>query len=86
MLKIRDLSIELPPGSDRTLAVANASLDLSPGETLCVVGESGSGKSLTASAIVGLLPSPRLKVRSGSILFEGWHPADPIGESISNRI
>ncbi len=71
MLQIRDLSIELPPGSDRTLAVDRVSLELSPGETLCVVGESGSGKSLTASAIVGLLPSPRLKVRSGSILFEG---------------
>jgi peptide/nickel transport system ATP-binding protein len=71
VLRIRDLSIELPPGSDRALAVDRVSLDLSPGETLCVVGESGSGKSLTASAIVGLLPSPRLRPRSGSILFEG---------------
>ncbi|MCO5106281.1 MAG: ABC transporter ATP-binding protein [Burkholderiaceae bacterium] len=71
MLRIRDLSIALPPGSDRQLAVDRVSLDLQAGETLCVVGESGSGKSLTASAIVGLLPSPRLKVRSGSILFEG---------------
>ena len=71
MLRIRDLSIALPPGMDRELAVDRVSLDLAAGETLCVVGESGSGKSLTASAIVGLLPSPRLKVRSGSIVFEG---------------
>lgn len=39
------------------------------GETVGLVGESGSGKSLTASAILGLLPSPHLA--TGKILFEG---------------
>jgi peptide/nickel transport system ATP-binding protein len=71
MLSIRDLSIALPPGSDRALAVDGLSLDLNAGETLCLVGESGSGKSLTASAIVGLLPSQRLRVSAGRIGFEG---------------
>ena len=71
MLCIRDLSIALPPGSDRPFGVDRVCLDLAPGETLCVVGESGSGKSLTASAIVGLLPSQRLRICSGSIGFEG---------------
>lgn len=71
MLSIDELSVALPPGSDRPLGVQRVSLDLRAGETLCVVGESGSGKSLIASSIVGLLPSQRLKVCSGRIQFEG---------------
>lgn len=39
-------------------------------EILCVVGESGSGKSMTASAIMGLLPE-RVQPTQGSITFEG---------------
>lgn len=71
MLSISELSVALPPGSDRPLGVQRVSLDLRAGETLCLVGESGSGKSLIASSIVGLLPSQRLRVCSGSIQFEG---------------
>ncbi|MEJ6611472.1 MAG: ATP-binding cassette domain-containing protein, partial [Paracoccaceae bacterium] len=56
LLKITNLAIALPEGSERTLAVENLSVDLAPGETLCIVGESGSGKSLTARALMGLLP------------------------------
>ena len=44
LLKISNLDIALPEGSERDLAVENLSLDLSPGETLCIVGESGSGQ------------------------------------------
>jgi peptide/nickel transport system ATP-binding protein len=71
LLEIRDLSIELPPGADRRLAVERVSLRVDRGRTLCVVGESGSGKSLAAAAIVRLLPSPRLRIVEGSILLEG---------------
>ncbi|NDD09037.1 MAG: ATP-binding cassette domain-containing protein, partial [Rhodobacteraceae bacterium] len=58
LLTISNLDIALPEGSERRLAVENLSIDLSPGETLCIVGESGSGKSLTARALMGLLPAP----------------------------
>ena len=71
LLEIRNLSIALPEGADRPLAVDRVSLRLERGCTLCVVGESGSGKSLAAAAIVGLLPSPLLRVAGGEILFEG---------------
>ena len=54
LLSISDLSILLPDGADRRHAVANVSLNLRGGETVCIVGESGSGKSLTARAIMGL--------------------------------
>ena len=41
VLDIQGLSIRLPAGGDRALAVREASLTLQAGQTLCVVGESG---------------------------------------------
>ena len=71
LLEIKDLTIALPEGSERRHAVMEVNLDLSPGETVCVVGESGSGKSLTARAVMGLLPAPHVKVEKGEIDFIG---------------
>jgi len=70
LLSIRNLSIALPRGGDRPHAVRDISYDLHAGEILCIVGESGSGKSMSANAIMGLLPS-YLKPESGQILFQG---------------
>ena len=69
LLSIEELSVSLPPGSDRPYAIENISLALHSGETVCVVGESGSGKSLTAKAIMALLPAPHVKVSAGRINF-----------------
>ena len=56
LLTVRDLRIVgSVAGRERTI-VAGLSLDLSVGETVGIVGESGSGKSMTARALVGLLP------------------------------
>ena len=63
IISIRDLTITL---GDRQL-LSNLSLEIGEGETLGLIGESGSGKSLTALAILGLLPS-EMKV-SGEITF-----------------
>ncbi|MFT4265875.1 MAG: ABC transporter ATP-binding protein [Xenophilus sp.] len=71
VLDIQGLDIRLPAGSDRALAVRRASLQLLPGQTLCVVGESGSGKSMIANAIMGLLPRPHVEPVAGRILFDG---------------
>jgi len=70
LLVIKDLTIALPPGSDRPLAVEEVSLEVKPKEIVCIVGESGSGKSLTAHAVMGLLPG-RVAATAGSILFDG---------------
>jgi peptide/nickel transport system ATP-binding protein len=70
LLSVRDLSIALPPGSDRPYAVQNVSYDVRAGEILCIVGESGSGKSMSANAIMGLLPG-YLRPQQGEILFRG---------------
>jgi len=69
-LKIKNLSVALPSGGDRQFAIQNLNVSLRKGYTLCVVGESGSGKSVTATAIMGLLPK-ELHVASGEILLRG---------------
>ena len=67
LLEIRNLHISLPEGAERAHAVEAANLELAPNEILCIVGESGSGKSLTARAVMGLLPKPHVRVVEGSI-------------------
>ncbi|MFZ1481979.1 MAG: ATP-binding cassette domain-containing protein, partial [Paracoccaceae bacterium] len=47
--------------------VRDLSFALRRGETLCIAGESGSGKSITALAVMGLLPPPAVRVTGGRI-------------------
>lgn len=71
LLDITDLHIALPADSQRPYAVQKMDLHLEANEILCVVGESGSGKSLTARAVMGLLPKPHVHIAKGSVLFQG---------------
>lgn len=71
LLDIRNLSVKLPAGAERAHAVEEISFSLHNNEILCVVGESGSGKSITARAVMGLLPAPHVTVDGGSIDFNG---------------
>jgi oligopeptide/dipeptide ABC transporter ATP-binding protein len=66
LLSVRDLAIAFGP----TRVLEDVSFDIAEGEVLGVVGESGSGKSMTALAVMGLLPMGG-RVAAGSILFEG---------------
>ena len=70
LLTVEGLTVALPPGADRAHAVHDVSFTLAAGEILCIVGESGSGKSVSASAIMGLLPAA-LRPTAGRIGFEG---------------
>jgi peptide/nickel transport system ATP-binding protein len=70
VLSIRGLSVALPTGGDRAHAITEVSLDILPGQTLCVVGESGSGKSVMATTVMGLLPK-ELQPVAGDIVLQG---------------
>ncbi|HVL72623.1 MAG TPA: ABC transporter ATP-binding protein [Beijerinckiaceae bacterium] len=70
VLSVRDLTVSLPKGMERAHAVENVSFDLVRGQILCIIGESGSGKSVTANAIMGLLPRA-IRVSSGAIHLDG---------------
>jgi peptide/nickel transport system ATP-binding protein len=70
VLAIEALTLALPALADRPHAVADVSLTIGAGETLCVVGESGSGKSMIAHAVMGLLPKA-VKPAGGAIRLAG---------------
>lgn len=70
VLAVRDLTVSLPGDGDRQHAIEDISFTVAAGEIVCVVGESGSGKSVTAAAVMGLLPDA-LKPVSGETLLQG---------------
>jgi peptide/nickel transport system ATP-binding protein len=69
LLSINNLSVQFGGGPDPVKAVNDISLSIPAGGSLGLVGESGSGKSITALAIMGLLPVGA-RIASGSIHFE----------------
>lgn len=70
MLQITNLSIEFKSEGQTNKAVDNVSFKMEKGTSVGIVGESGSGKSVTALAIMRLLPVQAI-VTSGEILFKG---------------
>ncbi|HWV82379.1 MAG TPA: ABC transporter ATP-binding protein [Hyphomicrobiaceae bacterium] len=71
VLSVRNLTVRLPRGADRENAIEGISFDIGPREIVCIVGESGSGKSVTAQAVMGLLPKRDLVVTAGETLLQG---------------
>jgi peptide/nickel transport system ATP-binding protein len=70
LLEVEGLTVDIATARGTLHAVRDVSFSLHSGETLCLVGESGCGKSMTALALMGLLP--RAAKRSARrMLFEG---------------
>ncbi|QYO78888.1 ABC transporter ATP-binding protein [Devosia salina] len=70
ILTVRDLEVVLPTPAGPLRAVRSTSLDLKAGEAIGIVGESGSGKSMTALALMRLLPR-NAQVRAEAISLCG---------------
>src|SRR5215213_4521941 len=68
LLSIRDLAIDFRTDTGNFRAVDGLALDIPRGKTVAVVGESGSGKSVTAQAIMRILPKVA-RISAGSITF-----------------
>lgn len=71
LLEIKDLSVAFRNEQGQVDAVRHVSLTVDRGESVALVGESGSGKSVTALAIMQLLPYPTALHPNGSIHYAG---------------
>ena len=68
LIDVRELSIEFDDRGASVRAVDRISFRIPRGGTLALVGESGSGKSVTAQAMMRILPR-NARITSGSIVF-----------------
>ena len=71
LLSVEGLCVEFATEAGTLRAVDGIDLRVERGETLALVGESGCGKTMTALAIMGLVPEPSGHVAAGSISFDG---------------
>jgi peptide/nickel transport system permease protein len=85
LVTVERLRVEFPGEDESVLEIlSNVSFSIRRGETLGLVGESGSGKSMTALALLGLVPPPG-QVTAGSIRF-GGRDLTAMPEAEMNRI
>ena len=71
LLSVEGLRVEFATEAGILRAVDGIDLTIERGETLALVGESGCGKTMTALAIMGLVPEPAGRIAAGRIIFDG---------------
>ena len=71
LLEVKDLRTYFATEEGIVKAVDGVTYDVEEGETLALVGESGCGKSVSALALLRLVPIPPGRIVSGEVLFEG---------------
>ena len=71
LLSVEDLRVEFDINGRSLPVVEGVSFSVEPGQTLGLVGESGSGKTVSALAVMGLLPRRVARVTRGAVRFEG---------------
>ena len=77
---MQNLQVEFSTSAGVVRALDGVSFDVRAGETLAILGESGSGKSVTAQAIMALLPKPEGSIVGGRIVYHG---VDLVAEPVS---
>ncbi|WP_223290859.1 ABC transporter ATP-binding protein [Streptomyces avicenniae] len=68
-LTVTDLTVTLPHPGGRVRVLDGVSFDVPPATTVGLIGESGSGKSMTAGALMGLLPEGA--TTTGGVVWRG---------------
>ena len=71
LLDIGDLHVQFVTSHGTVRAVEGLSYQVYPGEMVAIVGESGSGKSVSALAVMRLLPDATARIPAGSVKFDG---------------
>ena len=71
ILEVKDLVVEFKTDRGSICAVNGVNFEVFKGKTLGIVGESGSGKSVSALSVMGLIPNPPGRVKSGIIKYRG---------------
>ena len=82
LLEVKNLRVELQTKDGIVPVIDDLSFDLDYGESLSFVGESGCGKSMTALALMGLLPEKVGRIANGSIKLEGRQLANASSEAL----
>jgi oligopeptide/dipeptide ABC transporter ATP-binding protein len=83
LLDVRGLRVVFPAtGGSRSVPVDGVDLQVSRGETVALVGESGCGKSLTALALLRLVPPPGQIDATSRILLDGVDLCELAGEAL----
>ncbi|MBO0763914.1 MAG: ABC transporter ATP-binding protein [Hyphomicrobiaceae bacterium] len=62
LVEVKNLTVKFVNREATVQAVNGVSLEMAPGEVLCIIGESGSGKSVTMRALIRLLPKGRAAI------------------------
>ena len=71
LLDVTDLRVRIGAGDAAIRPVDGVSLRIRRGETFALLGESGCGKSMTALALLRLLPQPAGQITGGSVMLDG---------------
>ena len=71
LLDVSDLRVNFKTRAGIAHVLDGVNFTLSEGEILGIVGESGCGKSMTALAVMGLIPDPPGKIVGGQVIFRG---------------
>lgn len=85
VLTVQGLTVSVRTEAGLRPLVEDLSFTLQRGQTLAIAGESGSGKSITSLAIMGLLPSPAVRVTAGRVLL-GATDLTALPESALRRV
>ena len=85
LLSVENLHVHFRTSAGIVRAVEGLSFNVKPGEVVAVVGESGSGKSVTALAVMRLLPKRSAIVPQGRITFDGSNLLELDDEQMRQR-